>query len=107
VLSGESLKARFNDPLTDTRTPDIIVIPEYGTIYTGSTKKNAEHGGFSFADTNVGLIVSNPHLAGKTIKSPVETYQIAPTILKALGLDPNALRAVRKEHTAALPEPRF
>ncbi len=107
VLSGESLKLRFNDPLSESRTPDIIVIPEYGTIYTGSKKKVAEHGGFSFADTNVGLIVSNPRLTEKTIKSPVETYQIAPTILRALGIDPEALRAVRKEHTSPLPEPRF
>lgn len=107
VLSGPSLKLRFNDPLTESRTPDIIVIPEYGTIYTGSTKKNAEHGGFSFADTNVGLIVSNPRLEPRTIKSSVETYQIAPTILQALGIDPNELHAVQKEHTAPLPEPRL
>lgn len=107
VLSGPSLTLRFNDPLTESRTPDIIVIPEYGTIYTGSKKKNAEHGGFSFADTNVGLIVSNPRFEARTIKSPVETYQIAPTILQALGIDPNELRAVRKEHTSPLPEPRF
>ena len=33
----------------------------------------------------------------------VETTQIAPTILKLLGLSPNALRAVEIEHTAALP----
>jgi hypothetical protein len=33
----------------------------------------------------------------------VETTQIAPTILKLLGLDPNALKAVRLEHTRALP----
>ena len=32
----------------------------YGTIYTGASKnKVAEHGGFSFGDTNVALIVSN------------------------------------------------
>ncbi len=32
----------------------------------------------------------------------VETTQIAPTILQLLGLDPDALKAVRIEHTAAL-----
>jgi hypothetical protein len=33
----------------------------------------------------------------------VETTQIAPTILKLLGLDPNFLQAVKMEHTAVLP----
>ena len=60
VLAGDELKLKFNDPANDSRTPDIIVQPVYGTIYTTSTKKNAEHGGFSFGDTNVGLIVSKP-----------------------------------------------
>jgi hypothetical protein len=30
--------------------------------------------------------------------------QVAPTILKALGLDPNALDAVRSEGTRVLPD---
>jgi hypothetical protein len=34
---------------------------------------------------------------------PVATTQIAPTILKLLGLDPNQLKSVQIEHTAALP----
>jgi hypothetical protein len=34
---------------------------------------------------------------------PVHTTQIARTILKALGLDPLALDAVRAEHTNTLP----
>lgn len=53
VLAGDSLKLRFNDPLHDNRTPDLFVQPEYGTIYTTTKKKNEEHGGFSFGDTNV------------------------------------------------------
>jgi len=70
VMAGNELKLRFNDPAFDSRTPDLIVQPIYGTIYTSSTKKNAEHGGFSFGDTNVSLIVSNPHLRGQVIKTP-------------------------------------
>jgi len=103
VLSGREINLRFNGPATDSRTPDILVQPVYGTIYTDSTKKNAEHGGFSFGDTNVGLIVSNPDLHARVIKTPVASSQVAPTILRALGLDPSALKAVRVEHTAALP----
>ena len=103
VLAGDSLRLKFNDPLSESRTPDLLVQPEYGTIYTKSTKKNAEHGGFSFGDTNVGLIVSHPHLGARTIKTPVATSQVAPTILEALGLEADALQAVRIEHTTVLP----
>ena len=103
VLAGELLKLRFNNPLHDSRTPDIIVLPTPGVIYTSSTKKVAEHGGFSNDDTNVALIVSHPGLGKKVVKSPVETTQVAPTILEALGIDPDELLAVRKEKTTPLP----
>ena len=103
VLAGAELKARFNGPLTDSRTPDIIVQPDYGTIYTASTKKIAEHGGLSFGDTNVGLIVSNPSLDARKVKTPVVTSQVAVTILEALGIESNQLDAVRKEQTSVLP----
>ena len=33
----------------------------------------------------------------------VETTQIAPTVLRLLGLDPDALQAVREEGTQVLP----
>jgi predicted AlkP superfamily pyrophosphatase or phosphodiesterase len=103
VMSGNELKLRFNNPLNDSRTPDIIVQPIYGTIYTTSVFKNAEHGGFSFGDTNVGLIVSNPGFDRRTVKTPVLTSQVAATILKALGIEPDELDAVRKEGTPVLP----
>jgi hypothetical protein len=103
VMGGNELKLKFNNPATDSRTPDVIVQPVYGTIYTGSTKKNAEHGGFSFGDTNVGLIVSNPGLRAGVLKTPVATSQVAPTILQALGIDPGALKSVKVEKTDVLP----
>jgi len=58
---------------------------------------------------------STPRLRAPTLVRPlhvvlvevnggwVETTQIAPTILKLLGLDPSALQAVRLEGTQALP----
>ena len=94
---------KFNSPLADNATPDIIVQPVYGTIYTGSSKKNAEHGGFSFGDTNVGLIVSNPSLHPRVVKTPVATSQVAPSILKTLHIDPSELQAVQHEGTEVLP----
>jgi arylsulfatase A-like enzyme len=83
--------------------PDVIVQPIYGTVYTGSTAKNAEHGGMSFADTNVGLVVSNPRFPRVVLKTPVVTSQVAPTILQALDIEPEELKSVRVEHTPVLP----
>jgi predicted AlkP superfamily pyrophosphatase or phosphodiesterase len=103
VLAADELKLRFNDPAKDSRTPDIIVQPQYGTIYTASGKKIAEHGGLSFGDTHVGLILSNPSYRASVVKTPVATSQVAVTLLQALGIDPQALDSVRIEHTEILP----
>jgi arylsulfatase A-like enzyme len=103
IFAGPSLTLQFNDPLTDSRVPDIIVAPNVGVIYTGGTGKVAEHGGFAYDDRNVLLIVSNPKYKAATFIDQVETRQIAPTIVKALGLDPTQLSAVRSEHTETLP----
>jgi arylsulfatase A-like enzyme len=102
-MAGNEINLKFNSPLTDNATPDIIVQPIYGTVYTHSTAKNAEHGGFSFGDTNVGLIVSNPALHSRVVKTPVATSQVAASLLKALGIDPSELQAVQKEGTEVLP----
>lgn len=107
ILFGRSLKRMFNapgiPPFGDPRTPDIIVQPVPGVIYTGSHKKQEEHGGFDRDDTNVMILVSNPRLEQKTVDRFVETRQVAPTILKALGLNPRKLDAVKKEGTQVLP----
>jgi len=104
VLWGESLKLMANDPIQDVRVPDIVVIPNLGTIYTeAGTTSLAAHGGFSEEDTHVALLVSNPGLKARVIKTPVETRQIAPTILRALELSPSSLEAVQKEQTTGLP----
>jgi hypothetical protein len=103
IFAGPSLMLQFNNPLTDSRTPDIIVAPNVGVVYTGGMAKVAEHGGFAYDDRNVLLIVSNPKYKPSTFLDQVETRQIAPTIVKALGLDPNLLSAVRSEHTETLP----
>jgi hypothetical protein len=103
IYYGPSLSLNFNDPTVDPRTPDIIVTPNVGVTYSGSHAKQAEHGGFAHDDTNVVLLLSNPRFAARTVKASVGTAQVAPTILKALGLDPWALDAVRIEGTGVLP----
>jgi hypothetical protein len=107
IFYGPSLETMFNapglPPNGDSRTPDIIVEPNVGVIYTGSSKKQEEHGGFAHDDTNVMLLVSKPGFQASAVTSFVETKQVAPTILQALGLDPGRLDAVQKESTAVLP----
>jgi hypothetical protein len=106
ILSGPAIGTLFNlpgPPPNDPRTPDIVVTPNIGVTYSGSGKKLAEHGGFARDDTNVMLLLASPQLSPDTVTSPVETAQIAPTILLALGLDPTKLDAVREQHTQVLP----
>jgi len=104
ILFGESLRLAYGDPVKDKRTPDIIIVPVLGDIYADPGDKIvAAHGGFNTQDTNVALLVSNPGMGPEVIKTPVQTTQIAPTILAALGLNPQDLQAVRKEKTSVLP----
>ena len=103
IYYGPSLALNYNDPTEDPRTPDIIVTPNVGVTYSGSTKKLAEHGGFAHDDTNVILLLSNPSFHSQTVRTSVGTVQVAPTILRALGISPNNLDAVRAEGTPVLP----
>jgi Type I phosphodiesterase / nucleotide pyrophosphatase len=106
VLSYVTSKSSwpFNNPAVDSRVPDIVVVPEDGVVYTKPGKKLAEHGGFSKDDTHVPLLVSFAGIQkAQKNTSFVQTMQVAPTILKVLGLNPNALEAVQKEHTQVLP----
>jgi hypothetical protein len=107
IYYGQSLRSILNrpglPPTGDSRTPDIIVTPNIGVIYTGSPKKQEEHGGFAHDDTNVMLLLSHPSFRPETVTAEVQTAQVAPTILQALGLDPLNLEAVRAEGTPVLP----
>jgi len=82
-------------------------LDNYGQVHFKMQKGpnwQAEHGGFNKDDTNVALLVSNPGIKSESISNAVATTQIAPSILKLLGLDPWALQAVREEHTELLPQ---
>ncbi len=107
IFYGAGLTQLFNAPGLppdgDPRTPDILVTPHIGVTYSGSGKKLAEHGGFSHDDTNVIMFLSNPSLRPATVTTPVQTMEVAPTILKVLGLNPQALQSVQLEGTTVLP----
>lgn len=106
IFYGPTLALNFNNPglppFGDPRTPDIIVTPNVGVTYTGSSKKLSEHGGFSHDDTNVVMLFANPTFTPRTVSALAETTQVAPTILKSLGLKPQALESVREEGTTVL-----
>jgi Type I phosphodiesterase / nucleotide pyrophosphatase len=108
IYFGPTLSVNYNvggwEPGQDPRTPDIIVTPNVGVTYSGSTTMIADHGGFAHDDTNVMLLVSHPSFKPKTVFDGTSTTQVAPTILKALGMNPTALDAVRAEGTAVLSE---
>jgi hypothetical protein len=103
VYAGAAAASFMGVPAGDPRVPDIIGISQYGSVYTGKKAKIAEHGGDNPQDRDVPLVVSGAPIKAGVVASPVETTQIAPTILSLLGLDPNSLQAVQIEHTATLP----
>ena len=104
VFAGKAAAAYFHVPVGDSRVPDVVGIAQYGTVFTGKQAKIAEHGGANPQDRNVALVVSGDPIGhNAVVNDPVETTQIAPTILKLLGLHPDALKAVQLEHTAVLP----
>ena len=103
VIYGEQLVAQgFGSPANG-RTPDIIVGVELGVIYTTSKTKFAEHGGLSADDRNVACFVSNPHLQKQNVTGRVNTTQVGPTILQALGLDLAQLQGAVADGTGVLP----
>ena len=108
IYYGGSLALNYNvggtEPGEDPRSPNIIVTPNVGVTYSSSTSMIGDHGGFAHDDTNVMLLMSNPSFTPQTASALVATRQVAPTIVKALGLNPWALDAVRAEGTPVLPE---
>jgi hypothetical protein len=102
IFAGQSLRNKFDNPGADPRTPDIILKVNTGVIFTGGTKLS-EHGGFNEDDVHTALLLSLDGMERAVVKSAVSNQQVAPTIIKALGLDPNDLEAVRKEQIHVLP----
>jgi hypothetical protein len=101
LLDRTSLTPLYGDPFHNSRVPDFIAVTNHGVICTGGSKL-AEHGGFSDDDRNVALLLAATSLHAEIVESLTLTTQIAPTILHALGLDPNKLYGVQQEGTQVL-----
>jgi Type I phosphodiesterase / nucleotide pyrophosphatase len=107
VFAGAQSAKFFGVPNSDPGHPDVFGVVQHGVVYTGGKGKIAEHGGIGKQDRNVPILVVLPgHRDGQVIDEPVETTQIAPSILALLGLEPRDLQAVRIEHTRVLPDLR-
>jgi arylsulfatase A-like enzyme len=102
IFAGPSMINKFNDPLKDPRTPDIVLKVNTGVIFTGGSKI-AEHGGLNEDDVHVALLVSQADMQRKTVHIPVSNQQVAATIIRALGFDPDELQAVRQDQVQVLP----
>ena len=103
IFSGNSLSLMFNSPSVDSRSPDVVVAPNVGVVYTGGKKKISEHGGFANDDTNVIMLVSNPAIPAGTWTGSVKTTQVAQTIVASLGYNPQLLQSSQIEGTQVLP----
>ncbi|HEV3390316.1 MAG TPA: alkaline phosphatase family protein [Solirubrobacteraceae bacterium] len=103
IYAGHEAARFFGVPYGDPRYPDVFGRVQVGTVYTGGTKI-AEHGGDNPNDRDVPLLVYAPGTVRPSSSDRwVETTQVAPTILRLLGLDPRALDAVQIEGTQVLP----
>ena len=103
IYAGHQAADFFGVPYSDPRHPDVFGRVQVGTVYTGGSKI-AEHGGDNPGDRDVPLVVYAPGTVRASQNGTwVETTQVAPTVLRLLGLDPRALQAVREEGTQVLP----
>jgi predicted AlkP superfamily pyrophosphatase or phosphodiesterase len=102
IWAGTEAANFFGVPVHDGRYPDVFGKVQEGVVYAKPTKL-AEHGGMNTGDLHVLMIVNGPGIPAQVESTPVETTQVAPTILAVLGLNPAELRAVKVEGTQVLP----
>ena len=103
IFAGQQSAHFFGVAKSDPHHPDVFAIAQVGTIYTTGSKI-AEHGGDNPGDRDVPLVVYAPGTVRPGQSGDrVETTQVAPTILKLLGLSPSSLQAVQQEGTQVLP----
>jgi hypothetical protein len=110
IWAGKAAAEYFGVPVSNGRYPEVFGRVQVGVIYTTpptltpETYEIAEHGGGNPGDRDVPILVYAPGLLPSGSSTHwVETTQIAPTILKMLGLNPCDLDAVQTEHTPLLP----
>jgi hypothetical protein len=102
IWAGAEVANFFGVSVDNGHYPDVFGKVQEGIVYAKPTKL-AEHGGMNPGDRHVLMVVNGPGIATQVVSAPVETTQVAPTILALLRLNPAALRAVQVEGTEVLP----
>jgi hypothetical protein len=104
IYYGARLALTLNPPTKDSRTPDIILQPELGVLWTSQDDQaSVAHGGTLDEETHVALLVSGSQLTGRYDPTYVPTTQLGPLLLRALGMEKFDLQALHLEHSPALP----
>jgi hypothetical protein len=104
VLTGQALTLTLNAPAKDSRMPDIVLEPKPGVIWSlPGDPALASFGGPADEDTHVALLVSGAQLTGRFDPTPVPITQLAPLLLRSLGMEKFDLKALHLEHSPALP----
>lgn len=102
IWAGADAAHFFGVAVDDGHYPDVFGKVQEGVVYAKPTKL-AEHGGMNPGDQHVLMLVDGPGIRPGVRSAPVETTEVAPTILGLLGLDPHQLTAVQLEGTKELP----
>ena len=104
IYSGARLGLTLNSPAKDSRMPDIVLQPRAGVVWTSEGDRSLMfHGGMLDEDTHVALVISGAQLTGRSDPTYVPTTQLAPLLLRALGMEKFDLGALHLEHSPALP----
>jgi arylsulfatase A-like enzyme len=102
IWAGAAAAKFFGVSVGNGHYPDVFGEVQEGIVYSKPTKL-AEHGGMNTGDRHVLMVVDGPGIPAQVESAPVETTQVAPTILSVLGLNPGKLTAVKAEGTQVLP----
>lgn len=101
IATGAELALTMNASAEDPRMPDVVIEPRESIRYT--VRGSHLDGGDREDMTHVPLLVSGVQFTGRVDKTWVPVTQIAPLLMRALGLDKFDLDALHHEHTPALP----
>jgi hypothetical protein len=104
IYFGDRLALTFNTPAKDPRMPDLILQAAPGVVWetTGSAESKAR-GGMLDEETHIALLISGSQLTGRSDPTYVPGTQLAPLLLRALGMEKFDLQALHLEHSPALP----
>ena len=101
VATGAELTLTMNAPAGDPRMPDVVIEPRESIWYM--VRGSHIDAGDREVEMHVPLLISGVQFTGRVDKTWVPATQLAPLLMRALGMDKFDLDALHHEHTPALP----